>query len=187
MAEPESKAAGFLSLIKALRQSLTQQELARLLQDLPPDTREQFERPPLPVAWLPARHIAQVIGTLMRTTYGGNQEKVAELATQVLLMDLKTIYKLFIKLLSPQYVIERGAKIYLTYTRNNGTLEAHAIDDHSCEVRFRGVVALFPGVWAYQRGAVRGALIATGLKQIETKQLRGSDTDGDCDLIARWG
>jgi hypothetical protein len=187
MAEAESKAQGFLSVLNVLKQSLTAQEHERVMRALPPATRELCERPPLPVAWMPTQHFAELIAVLLRTVYGGDQEKLVDLGSKALLADLKGIYKLFIKVLSPQYVIERGAKLYLTYTRNNGTLEAVPQGEKACEVRFRGVTQLFPGVWAYQRGAVRGALLATGLKQIEIKHLRGADTEGNCDILCRWG
>ena len=94
---------------------------------------------------------------------------------QALKNDLRTIYKMFIRFLSPMYVIERGPRLWQTYARNSGDLTAVVVDEQTCDVLYAGMPELlrWDGYWAYQRGALRGVMEATGLKAISVETLDG--------------
>jgi len=183
---PEAKASGFNSTVKALEAMLPASAFERVIQALPPETAELIAHRPLPLEWLPVQRYADLIATALREGFGGDEEKIVDVGRRTLRADLKTIYRMFIKLLSVQYVIERGAKLWLTYNRNNGMVHAEHVGPRSCEVHYEGVRGIYPGHWAYHRGGILGILDATGYRHVAARVLKGGRDDHHMVLLASW-
>ena len=187
MDPPISKASGFISMRNAIQSLISPEQYKALMRALPADTAALVERPPLPVEWLPVRFGKELLETAHKVAFDGNDQLVFETARRALVSDLKTIYRIFIRFLSPQYVIERGAKLYDTYTRHNGSLTVREIGPKSAELTYRNVVDSTPLVWVYQCGAAYGVLEATGLKDIRVEIKSGGGTSPTCVIHAHWG
>lgn len=188
MGEPEGKGAGFSGAVATLRRMVPAADLERVLATLPEETADVVRHPPLPVAWIPTRHFVALLQVAERELFRGDEEKLAEWGREAIKNDLRTIYKMFIRFLSPQYVIERGARLWRTYTRNSGEVSAFAVDEHTCEVNYSDMPELlrWPGYWAYQRGALRGVMEATGLKMLSIELLEGGGTASHARFRVRW-
>src|SRR4051812_40405102 len=143
-------------------------------------------KPPLPVEWVPGRPGTEMIRVVYEIT-GRRDELLIQAAKAQLRADLKTIYKVFVRFASPQYVIERGAKLWDTYNRNNGKVLVRQSGDNSAEVHFSGIALPFPAFWVYQRGAILGVLEATGLKQPRAVLKSGGAHSPDAIIEASWG
>jgi len=173
--EPESKGSGFTSAITVLRRMLPVEQLERVLAPLSPETAELVRHPPLPVAWIPMHHFPELVRSVRAHGFGGDEMKFEEWGRQAMLADLRGIYKMFIRFLSPQFVIERGAKLWAQYARNQGRAWGEVDGPSSCLVHYEGLplAQVSPEFWAYQRGCLLGVMEATGMKQIAIETLDG--------------
>lgn len=176
MAEPESKGSGFASAVAILRKSVPPEVLERVVAALSAETAELVRRPPLPVAWIPVGHFPELIGAVRKHAFGDDERKYEEWGRLALLSDLRTVYKVFIRFLSPQFVIERGTKLWETYARNQGSVRSVADGATAAIVTYEGLppTLVSPLFWAYQRGALLGVMEATGMKQMAVETVEGA-------------
>lgn len=188
MGEPESKGSGFTSAVTVLRKMLGGEKLERIIATLSPETSELVRRPPLPVAWISVGHFPELLRAVRAHGFGGDETKFEEWGRQAMLIDLRTIYKMFIRFLSPQFVIERGAKLWQTYTRNQGNVRAVADTASSAIVTYEGLpqALVSPEFWAYQRGVLLGVMEATGMRQIAIESLGGAATTTGAVFRVSW-
>jgi hypothetical protein len=187
-AEPLAKAAGFNSVVAVLRNGMLDADgFASLVGKLPPATAEAIRKPPLSVQWIPCARYADLVSGALSHSFGGDEERVVELGRRAFLHDLKTIYRVFIKFLSPGFVVERGTKLWLTYNRDNGLLHARKLGDTCAEVSYEKIVAVYPGFWSYQRGCLLAAVQATGYPKATVVLSSPADAEGNAKFTANWG
>lgn len=186
-APPEAKASGFNSTVRSLRAMLPPSAFERVVRSLPAATTELVQRPPLPLEWIPVQRYADLIEAALREGFGGDEERIVDVGRRMIVGDLKTIYRMFIKLLSPQYVIQRSARLWLTYNRNNGFVRVKQTGPQSCEVHYESVRGIYAGHWAYQRGVILGVIEATGYRHVAVKVLKGGRSEHDMVLHTSWG
>ncbi|HWE29637.1 MAG TPA: hypothetical protein VHB97_16625 [Polyangia bacterium] len=188
MGEAESKGSGFTSAVTILRKMLAADKLERIVASLSTETAELVRRPPLPVAWIGVQHFPELVRAVRADGFGGDEKKFEEWGRQAMLNDLRTIYKMFIRFLSPQFVIERGAKLWQTYTRNQGGVRAAADGPSSAVVTYEGLPPslVSPEFWAYQRGVLLGVMEATGMKQVGVETLGGGAATTGARFRVSW-
>ena len=188
MSVAESKGSGFTSAVSVLRKMLPVEALERVLEPLSPETAELVRHPPLPVAWIGVHHFPELVRSVRAHGFGSDEKKFEEWGRQAMLADLRGIYKMFIRFLSPQFVIERGAKLWQTYTRNQGSVRALADGDSGALVTYEGLPheLVSPEFWAYQRGVLLGVMEATGMKSIGVVTLAGAATSTSARFRVSW-
>ncbi len=188
MAEPESKGSGFASAVAVLKRMAPADELERVLASLPAQTAELVRKPPLPVAWIASSHLRLLSAAVSRELFGGDEKKLEEWGRQAMLSDLRGMYKMFVRFLSAQFVIERAAKLWDQYSRNQGSVRAAPAGDAAAEVVYSGlpVELMTPAFWAYQRGVLRGVMEATGYKAISVETLEGAGSSGHARFRISW-
>jgi hypothetical protein len=186
MSEPESKAVLFNTVVEVLRETTSPAAFQALLAALPPETAQLVERPPLPVAWLPHTHSFALVRSACAVLYGGDEERTSDLARRAVLRDLNSLYRLFIKLSSPQYVIDRATRMWETYWRNNGTVRVEREGPGSTLVHYEGMAHATSLFWSMQCGSLRGVMEATGVQGIEVRIIEGRNDPNRCTVRARW-
>jgi hypothetical protein len=186
MAEAESKGAGFNSTVNALRELCGPEKFRALLATLPAETVELINRPPLNVAWIPNRHVRVLQNNACRVAFDGDARPMVEVSRRARLADLSSIYRFFVRFASVEFALSRAAKMYSTYTRNNGVLEVSARGSGFAELTFTGIHQPSPAVWAYCEGAIHAVVEMTGLKTPSVKTLRGGGSASDCTFFVRW-
>jgi hypothetical protein len=185
MADPESKAAGFNSTVATLREIVPAQFEA-IVTALPSETAELVRRPPLPVAWIHGRHVRAVLEAACRVAFGGDVRAVVDLSRRARIADMSSIYRFFVRLSSVEFALSRAAKMYTTYTRNNGDLAVTGRGEGFAEITFSGLSDPNPIAWAYSEGAVRAVIELTGLKNGQVEAVRGGGKEPDCTFRIRW-
>jgi len=189
MGEPETKGSGFLAIVNTLRAMLPEETFERMVRALPADTAELVRKPPLPVAWVVSRHFFDVVNAAARIGFGGEEERLLEVGRRAMQADLKTVYRMFIKLFSPGFVIERGTRLWQTYSRNSGTLRAAAVGDKACDVFYEDLPKQYMtnAYWAYQRGCLKGVIEATGMKSVQVEVREGGGRENRAVVRISWG
>jgi hypothetical protein len=187
VAPPTAKGAGFNSIVAILRDELlSAEEFAGFVRKLPPETAEAIQTPPLPMEWIPCARYGDLLSGLLKHAFRGDEERVVELGRRAFLYDLKTLYRVFIKLMSPGYVIDRASRIWLTYNRDNGALSARKVGETRCEVHYDKIRAIYPGFWAHQRGCLLAAVQATGYPRVTAVVSRPDDGQGNAIITVDW-
>jgi hypothetical protein len=182
-----AKGAGFNSVVAVLRDGmLGPDDFATLVRRLPPETATAIKTPPLSVQWIPCERYGELVSTALVHAFDGDEEQLVEMGRRAFLHDLKTVYRVFIKLLSPGFVIDRASRLWLTYNRDNGLLTAKRVGDRCCEVSYEKIVAVYPGFWSYQRGCLLAAVQATGYPDVTVVISRPGDAQGNAMFTVDW-
>jgi hypothetical protein len=186
--EPQAKATNFNSVATTLRRLLDEVTFRALVSALSRETAALIEQPKLPMTWIPTRQFVELLETAGRVAFAGDEKRVEEMGCQSVGGDMRTVYRVFIRLMSPQFVMQRAAKLWSTYTRNNGTMRAVAVDAHTADVYYEGLnaQAVSPIYWAFQRGAVRAVGEATGIKNVRVETRAGGGRARDCTMRVTW-
>jgi uncharacterized protein (TIGR02265 family) len=184
--EAEFKSAGLISMLRTLREMVGAPVYDELVAALPPDTRELVRQPPLAMSWIPNHHFDVVVERALAGPFGGDVKKVTDLAQRAMLGDLNSVYRVFIRMLSPEFVLRRAAKIYAQYTRYNGTFTVGKTGPGFAELTIDGVSDPTPAVWAYNEGAIRAVITATGLKEAQVAIIEGGGTSNRCVFRGSW-
>jgi hypothetical protein len=184
---PLAKAAGFNSVVAVLRDALLgPDEFGAVMARLPAETAEAIRSPPLPVQWIPCERYGDLVATALKYGFAGDEEKLVEMGRRAFLHDLKTLYRVFIKFMSPSYVIRRASSLWLTYNRNNGLLTAQQVGERQCEITYEKIVAVYPGFWSYQRGCLVAAVQATGYVNATCVVSQPADAEGNARFLVDW-
>jgi hypothetical protein len=184
---PLAKAAGFNSVVAVLRDDLLGPErFATVVGKLQPETAAMIKTPPLSVQWIPSERYADLVSSALAHGFGGDEERLVEMGRRAFLHDLKTVYRVFIKFMSPAFVVTRASKLWLTYNRDNGVLTAQPHGDRGCQVSYEKIVAIYPGFWSYQRGCLLAAVQATGYPKATVTLARPADAGGNATFNVSW-
>lgn len=186
MAEPEGKAAGFITVSELLREAASPDDWRDYLAALPPDIAKLVEHPPFPSAWLPSRVFFTMLDIAGQKLMRNDPQRAFELGRQQMRRDLTGIYRIFIRIASPQYVIERAAKIWGTYTRNAGEFRVVEKGDRNTTAECAGIPFPSPFYWSYLRGCVHGSLELTGVKGLDVSIVEGGDYQPRALFRTRW-
>lgn len=188
MGEPEGKASGFNSAVATLHKLVGTDAFEALVATLPPETIDVIRHPPLPLAWIPTTHFRALVDAAVARPFAGDESRLVEWGRRAVAQDMRTIYKVFIRFLSPRFVIERGARLWDTYQRNFGRVAAEVDGDQACLVRYDGLPLAYisPAFWAYQRGALHGVMDATGMKDVTVELVAGGGATGHARFRVSW-
>jgi hypothetical protein len=142
--------------------------------------------PPSAVGWLPSQHLDNLLRTALPVVYDNDLARVFEQGRQSFIRDVRTVYRIFIKLWSPEHVIRRAGQIFGTYYRNNGGLRIIEQKPGELIARYDGVTLGSPAFWAQSRGAISGSLEATGQHDIRAQIIEGGGEDKFCVMRVFW-
>lgn len=188
MGEPEAKASAFNSAVMALRGMTPADAFERMVATLPSETQRLVRHPPLPLEWIAVRHFRALTTAALEQLFAGDEKRLSEWAGKAVRHDLKTIHRVFIRLLSPQHVIERAARLWQTYQRNFGSVSAEPDGEHAAIVHYDEVPEseISSAFWSYQGGCLRGVMEATGMKQIAVDIIAGGGSAAHAKFRVSW-
>ncbi len=106
-----------LDTLAAVRERAGEQELSKVIQSLSNESRKVFESPILFSEWYPLDAFAEFLEVDVRETAAGNREVLAERSEKVVGSQLRGVYRIFVKLGSPKFVITRISAVHETYFR----------------------------------------------------------------------
>lgn len=109
------KGTAVLDTIEAIKARAGKEELERILACLDDDTREKLQGPISPSSWYSCDAFARFLEVDIRETAGGKEEELIKRAEAVIEKQLSGIYKMFVRLGSPEFVIRRIAAVHSTY------------------------------------------------------------------------
>jgi hypothetical protein len=186
VAEPELRAVGFNAWVRELRQIAAPDRFADLVTALPAPTAALVDRPPAPDEWLSYSHPFALVHLAHERLFHGDERITSNVSRRIVGQDLRGLYRVFVRLTSPEFVIDRAARLWPTYWRNNGTVRVEPVNGEHVRVRFEGLSHATPLFWTLQCGLVRGVTEATRIASVSVRILDGRDSPSDCTFDVTW-
>jgi len=159
------KGAVVLDSLKSIKERGGEQELSRIVARLEGEAKKIFEGPIYPWDWLELDHFTEFLEADVCETAGGNPEVLVGRSEKVIESQLRGIYRIFIKLGSPGYVIKRIASVHQTYFEGVAII-ADVDDDSRATIKYIGFKKRHRILEYTIIGFHRKALEISGAKQI---------------------
>lgn len=109
------KGTSVLDTVEAIKARAGKAELDKIISHLDPETREIFQRPISPSSWYSCDAFSRFLEADLRETAGGDAQELVRRAEAVIAKQLSGIYKVFVRLGSPEFIIRRIAAVHATY------------------------------------------------------------------------
>lgn len=156
-----------LDTLTAVRERSGEQELAKIIKSLSNESRKVFESPILFSEWYPLDAFAEFLEINVRETANGDREVLAKRSEKVVESQLRGVYKIFVRLGSPRFVISRISAVHETYFR--GVKIIMEFERHSATVRYVGFQKEHNIMEQVVIGFFRKALAMSGANRVELK------------------
>jgi hypothetical protein len=186
MAEPQIKGVVFRAFMRFLRDGYGEEAVTRVLSLLPPELADKLRADILftgnwyPLAWYRQMHAAAQEAT------GAGSELARAKGHAGVTRDLSGIYKIFLRIVSPEFVIGRSAQLFNLYY-DTGTMEVLDKRNGGARARWRGCVGFDHNIWVDVLGGCEAALTAAGAKNVRLTVVSGGrEGDENMEAEARW-
>lgn len=136
--------------------------------------------------WYPNRMIVDLYETIVRVHYAGKPEGIRELGKISSQRDLRGVFKIFVVVVSPQYLVSKTASVWSRYF-DHGKVEITDQRRGFCRGKFTGVQSRSEAFWQEILGSCIGAIEAAGGKNAVPAIVAGgtaSDTSMEAEM--RW-
>jgi hypothetical protein len=131
------KGSAILETIYQIKSRSGDEALNKILGLLDEEAREVFQGEILTSSWYPLDVFTRFLEVEIKVLAGGNEEMVTRGAEAVNERQLRGIYKAFVKLGSPEFVIKRIAAVHATYFEGV-PIEVDMPAPRSAIVRYKG-------------------------------------------------
>lgn len=109
------KGTAVLDTLEAIKTRAGKAELDKIISHLDLETREILRQPISPSSWYSCDAYSRFLEADILETAGGNEQELVRRAEAVIEKQLSGIYKMFVRLGSPEFVIRRIAAVHSTY------------------------------------------------------------------------
>jgi hypothetical protein len=184
MAEFLVKGVAFQHQDAVWRGLLTKEEYTRVAQACPPEALKLMQTPPLAIAWIDGELSNQFSRTVSQEL-GERGLQLNELAGAAMLeRDLKTIYKVLLRIATVDFALQRANATYQTYVKNGGSLVGERKDAATVVVHCRQLAdRTLTNMW-FIGGTTLGVLRAAGARNVRITE-RAETGDG-FDITLRY-
>lgn len=184
------KAASCIHTLEMTKETFGQDVLERMKPHLPAASRALLERRLSPVEWLAVSEWQPVNEAILDHLCAGDEQRYIGFFRRVCERDFSTLYKTFLKVLSPTYVLDRTAKLWSTYN-DGGTLTLVRLAEHGgrqqLRLELRGYDH-FPKFRLVLQAFIEQLLTMTGAKDVDVRL--GAPAAGaktlDCDFFVSF-
>lgn len=160
----EIKGTVLLDTIAAIKARAGESELAKIFDQLRGEAKDVFERPIHPSSWYSLDAFVNFLDVDIRETANGDREVLTKRSEKVIESQLRGIYKIFVKLGSPGFVITRIAAVHATYFK--GIQIIREIGNHRATIKYIGFQKHHDILQYTIIGFFRKALELSGAKQV---------------------
>ena len=161
------KGSAIQETIRQVKSRSGDEALHKILGLLDEEARKIFEGEIFSSTWYPLDAFARFLEVEINVLAAGNEEMVTRGSEAVIERQLRGIYKAFVKLGSPEFVIKRIAAVHVTYF-NGVPIEVDMPAPRSAIVRYKGFQKQHRIMGFAIIGFFRKALEISGAKDVET-------------------
>jgi hypothetical protein len=162
------KGSAIQETINQVKHRSGEDALERILGLLDEDARKVFSNQISTSSWYPLDFFARFLEVEIKVLAAGNEEMVTRGSEAVIERQLRGIYKAFVKLGSPEFVIKRIAAVHATYF-DGVPIEVEMPAPRSASVRYRGFQKQHRIMGFAIIGFFKKALEISGAKNVTTR------------------
>ncbi|HYL63862.1 MAG TPA: hypothetical protein VE077_14680 [Candidatus Methylomirabilis sp.] len=182
---PDIKGSVVLDALAAIKARSGESELAKIIASLSDSSRAVFEKPIYLSEWYSLDAFVEFLDADIRETAGGDRNVLTQRSEKVIEAQLRGVYKIFVKMGSPGFVITRISAVHATYFR--GVQIIPEVEDHSAVIKYVGFQKHHDILEYTIPGFFRKALEISGAKQVQLKFTIPISAGGPySELTIRW-
>lgn len=161
------KGTVLLDTIAAIKARAGEHEFAKIVKALNPQSRTLFEGAIYSSTWYSLDAFTEFLEVDIRETAGGDREALSKRSEKVIEKQLSGIYKIFVKVGTPGFVISRISAVHSTYFR--GIQIIPEIEERMATIKYLGFQKQHQILEYTIRGFFRKALEMCGAKEVAMK------------------
>lgn len=180
------KGSAVLDTVRAFRKRSGDDGYDRILGTLDEATQAVFRGAILPTTWYPLDAFVRLLEADLRETAGGDEFELVARSEWLVEKQLRGVYRLFVKLGSPEFVLKRISIVHMTYY-NGVQLETTSLTRGRAVLRYTGFQASHRLIGNAIIGFYRKALALSGAKDVEAWFATPiGDARGYAELVVTW-
>ncbi len=186
MAEPRAKGVNFRTFIKVLRK-LRGDRVTEATLDLAPGELARNFRAGLVFSgnWYPLSWYADLHQAAQKAA-GASTELARTIGLEAVKDDLSGIYRIFLLVVSPEFVISKAPLLFNTYY-DTGTMAVTESSKGRAHAKWTGCTGFDHNVWADLQGSCQAGLECAGAHDVVIAvSAGGKDGDTTMEIEARW-
>jgi hypothetical protein len=181
------KGTALIDTIKGIKDRYGDQTYKNIVDQLKGETRALFERSLiLPSSWYSLDAFAQFLEMYLKVAVQGNEQELIKRSEVLIERQLSGIYKWFVKLGSPEFVLNRISAVHRTYFQGVG-IEVNLPSPGKAILKYTGFAKQHRLIGLIIIGFYRKALEISGAKEVKAEYTSSIEDDkGYCELILSW-
>lgn len=180
------KGSAVLDTVRALRKRSGDEGFARMVAALDDEARALFQGAILPTSWYPLDAFVRLLDADLRETAGGDERELIARTEWLVEKQLRGIYRLFVKLGSPEFVLKRISLVHMTYY-NGVHLETRSLTPGNAVFRYTGFDRRHRLIGNSIIGFYKKALEMSGAKDVRAAFATPiGDEKGYAELAVTW-
>ena len=181
----EIKGIVLMDALRAIKARAGEAEVAKILGQLDGESKAVFGGLISASSWYPLDIFADFLEADIRETAGGNREVLIARSEKVTEGQLRGIYKVFVKLGSPEFVIKRISAVHSTYFR--GVQIIPELEENRAVIKYVGFQGRHEIMGYVILGFYRKALEICGAKDVVVNFTIPISAGGEyAELIITW-
>ncbi len=169
-----------------LEEKATPEQKARVLERLSPELRRDLEAGVLHNRWYPFEYLLQLVRALDQVLGRGDQALILELGKYAAEKVLPTIYRVFYKVGSPEYIIKRATRVWAQYY-SSGRLTLVTLGPRKVKILLEDFATPAHEHCLSVQGWIIKTLEMSGARDIRLQQAQCRDRGGPvCEFVATW-
>lgn len=163
----EIKGTVLLDTLAAIKARSGESEAAKIIASLSKEAKEVFEKPIYLSEWYSLDAFVEFLDADVRETAGGDRQVLTQRSEKVIESQLSGVYKIFVKLGSPGFVITRISAVHATYFK--GVQIIPEVEKNSALIKYVGFQKHHDILEYTITGFFRKALEISGAKHMALK------------------
>jgi hypothetical protein len=173
--------------INAVKLRSGEEMFKKILDQLNTNTRKIFERPIIShTDWYPLDAFLQYLEADLKLTANGDENELIKRSEELIEKQLRGIYKVFVKLGSPEFIINRVSLSQHHYLKGL-TIESNLIEPEKARVKYIGFEKQHSLIGFSIIGYYKKALEISGAKNVKVSYItKIEEGKGFCELEIEW-
>jgi hypothetical protein len=184
--EPQLKGSAYLSTFAFVDTQFGAAAKERVLARLTPEDRTLMAGMMLPIQWYPLAPFPRLLRAMEAELGRGDLMLVTERGTWAAINDMRTVHKVLLKLVTPQWVIEKGQRLWPNF-HTSGRWEAARHGDKGARATLHDLGVVDEAMCATLKGWIIGLLTLAGIKHatVDHTECRAHGSRS-CVYVASW-
>lgn len=180
------KGSAVIDAVSAIQARSGDEAYQRVVGTLGEEDQELFRGAIAPGDWCPLDAFLRLVEADLRASAGGDERTLIESSERVIDRQLHGIYRLFVKLGSPEFVLKRISIVHMTYF-NGIHIEIMSLKPGHAVIRYTGFEPQHRLIGYSIIGFYRKALQISGAKEVEAGfPIPIGDARGHAELVVTW-